>query len=595
MSEDGSASSSDSDSTTIDPVTLEIIRNSLASAAEEMGETLLRTAYSSVIREARDCSTALFGPEGDLIAQAEHIPMHLGSMPYALSENSELANDLEEDEILLFNDPYHGGQHIMDIIAFQPVFIDDERIGFAGSIAHHIDMGGGGAASLNPEVATTYGEGFRFRPLRLTTDTEAYDVFLDILATNVRASEYVIGDFKAQLSANRRGVERLREIATKYGTDIYATALNELDAYAERFMRSRLVSLPNATATGTETVEIDEPPAVAEADTTVHVEVTINHDDITVDFDGTASEVAGYINSPIASTYSAAYFAVLAAIGGSDLPVSSGIYRPIHIDIPEGTLVNPSEPTATRARMKTCCRVFDAVLQALAVIAPDIVPASAFNSTTPIVFAKQFDDTTEVFMDLPGGGWGGFAGGDGAPATTNPLENEMNIPVEAIEQDHPWLRVSEYQLRTDSGGIGEFRGGLGVRRVFEIVHGPVSGTGYTGRITNGSWGVRNGGPGVGATTECVRTADYHETLGTTWNIKLDTGDRVEVGMGGGGGYGDPANRDIVAIAQDVAADFVSFEAAQQNYGVEPSKLRDSLRIVLGTAYEAYADNRNWED
>ncbi|UTF55657.1 hydantoinase B/oxoprolinase family protein [Natronosalvus rutilus] len=579
----------------IDPVTLEILRNSLQNAAEEMGETLLRTAYSSVIREARDCSTALFGPDGDLIAQAEHIPMHLGSMPYALDANFKRADELTEDEILIFNDPYHGGQHIVDIVAFQPVFLDGERVGFAGSIAHHIDMGGGGAASLGPEVATTYGEGFRFPPLTLDLNSREFEHFVDTLATNVRASEYVVGDFNAQLSASRRGVERLEEIAGKYGTDLYLEALNSLDSYAERFMRSRIAELPDSAGTGTETVEVDAPEAVADADTTVRVEVRVNGDEIGVDFDGTAPEVPGYINSPIASTHSAAYFAILAALGGSDLPISAGIYRPIELTVPSGTIVNPTEPTATRARMKTAGRVYDAVLQALAQIAPEVVPAGAFNSTTPIVFGKQFEGHTEVFMDLPGGGWGGYAGGDGAPATTNPLENELNIPVEALEQDHPWLCVNAYQLRTDSGGPGEFRGGLGVRRAFEVVDGPATGTGYTGRVENGAGGVNGGKPGGTGRVRCNRSTGTSEDLGTTWELDLASGDEVEVEMGGGGGYGSVAYRDIDAIARDVASDFVSFNGAVTDYDVEPAQVRDALESLLGTGYDAFAEWYGWSE
>ncbi|WP_338726914.1 hydantoinase B/oxoprolinase family protein [Haladaptatus sp. DJG-WS-42] len=576
----------------IDPATLEIVRNSLHSAAEEMGETLLRTAYSSVIREARDCSTALFGPDGDLIAQAEHIPMHLGSMPYALAHNFEVAASLGEDEILVFNDPYHGGQHIVDIIAFHPVFVGGERIGFAGSIAHHIDMGGQGAASLGTGVSTTYGEGFRFPPLVLDTTSREFDNFVRTLASNVRASEYVIGDFNAQLSANRRGVERLSGIATKYGVETYREVLSELDSYAERFMRSRIAALDDRTATGSETVEI-EAPGDEPVDTTVRVEVTVDGDELTVDFTGTADQFPGYINSPIASTHSAAYFAVLASLGGEDLPISAGVYRPIAIEAPSGTLVNPTEPAATRARMKTCCRIYDAVLRALSDLSPERVPASAFNSTTPIVFAKQFDDHTEVFMDLPGGGWGAYPGGDGASATTNPLQNEMNIPIEAIEQDHEWLRVADYSLVPDSGGVGEYRGGLGVRRAFEIASGPASSTGYAGRLENGAWGVGGGGTGMPGDTSVTRTDGTESPLGTVWDTPLDTGDVVSVTMGGGGGYGEYANRSVARVAADVASGFVSFEQAVSAYDVAEDDLTDALTDLLGDGFEAYAAYHGW--
>lgn len=578
--------------TDVDPITVEVVRHSLSSAAEEMGETLLRTAYSSVIREARDCSTALFDDEGNLVAQAEHIPMHLGSMPYALRSNLELARSLDDGEFLVFNDPYSGGQHIIDIVAFNPVFVDGERVGFAGSIAHHIDMGGAGAASLGATVSTTYGEGFRFKPLVLPTEGSEYDTFESILASNVRASEAVLGDFNAQLSANRRGVTRMSEIATKYGVETFRAALDELDAYAERFMRTRIADLPDETGSATETVEINAPPAVAEADTEVHVEVSVDGEEVTVDFAGTSPEVAGYINAPVASTHSAAYFAVLATLGGTDLPISAGIYRPIDVQTERGTMVDPTEPTATRARMKTCCRVYDAVLAALAEIAPEKVPASAFNSTTPIVFGKRFDERTEVFMDLPGGGWGGHPEGDGASATTNPLENEMNIPVEAIEQDHPWLRVAEYALRPDSGGVGAHRGGLGVTRAFEIVDGPAEGTGYTGRLENGAWGV---GGGTGATGEVfIERADgTREPQGTTWSVELDSGDRFVVKMGGGGGYDDPSKRSFDALVVDVLLGHGSFESAVEEYGAAADELRAALGDRLDDAFDLVASRRGW--
>lgn len=579
----------------VDPVTVEIIRNSLDSAAEEMGETLLRTAYSSVIREARDCSTALFDAEGELVAQAEHIPMHLGSMPYALSANFELATELDEGEFLVFNDPYSGGQHIIDIIAFHPAYADGELIGFAGSIAHHIDMGGPGAASLGTDTATSYGEGFRFKPLVIDADSREFDHFVRTLASNVRSSEAVIGDFNAQLSANRRGVTRLREIATKYDVETYRAVLDELDEYAERFVRTRIEDIADATGTASETVEIDAPPALADADTTVQVTVTVDDDELAIDFDGTAPEVPGYINAPIASTHSAAYFAVLATLGGDGLPISAGAYRPISIETRRGTMVDPTEPTATRARMKTCCRVCDAVLGALAEIAPDRVPASAFNSTTPLVFSKEVGETIEVFMDLPGGGWGGHANGDGASATTNLLENEMNIPVEAIEQDHPWLRVAEYSLRENSAGDGSSRGGLGVRRAFEIADGPASGIGYTGRLENGAWGIEGGGSGATGSVFVSRKDGSIDELGTTWSVDLEAGDQFVMEMGGGGGYGEPGDRSLESVARDVRDGNVTLEKATEGFGVDTAALLSELEESVGAAYDAYAAYRGWPE
>lgn len=363
----------------IDPVTLNIVGHALISVAEEMSLALIRSSYSTIVREAKDCSTAILDAEGNIVAQAETIPMHLNSISSAFRGCAQIhkINELRANEVLITNDPYKGGQHLPDIFLFTPIHHDKTLVGFSGSVAHHLDVGGSGPGSTNPSANDIFSEGFIIPALKIELNTDFNEsLFGQIFAANVKVPQKSIGDLNAQLAANRTGRNRIQELIKKYGLDLVLSCMQELMNYSERRTREEIAKIPDGIYLGEEFVE-----GFSEEFFKIKVKVQIRGSDITVDFSGTDKQAKGIINAPLASTKAAVYTAMKCILTDKTVLCNEGCNRPIRIIVPYGSILNPRPPAPVRGRTNACLRVFDAIMRAFSRAVPKRVIATGINLT----------------------------------------------------------------------------------------------------------------------------------------------------------------------------------------------------------------------
>jgi N-methylhydantoinase B len=436
----------------LDPISLQVMIGGLRAACDEMGATLIRSAYSANIKERHDCSTALFDARGELVMQAEHIPVHLGSMPDAVA--AVLDETQSPGDAWILNDPYRGGTHLPDVTLISAVFAADELLGFAACRAHHADIGGPNPAGMPARSRTLDEEGVVIPPTRLE------DGELERLAAQMRSPRQRLADLRAQAAANRIGELRLRELAERHGAEQLRAGMDEILAYAERRTRVALAGLPNGSYAAEDVLEddVDGEPR----DVTLQLEATIHDDRLVLDFSGTDAQIDGNLNCPLSVTKSAAFFAVR-VLTDPDAPPCAGAYRPIEVIAPEGCLLNARFPAAVAAgNVETSSRVADLTIAALAGARP--VPAQGQGTMNNLTLAGE----GFTYYETLGGGQGACPDTDGPSAIHVAMSNTLNTPVEALESEFP-LRVRELALRRGSGGDGSRRGGDGIVREIEAL------------------------------------------------------------------------------------------------------------------------------
>jgi N-methylhydantoinase B len=496
----------------LDPITLQVLVGGLRAACDEMGATLIRSAYSANIKERHDCSTALFDAGGELVMQAEHIPVHLGSMPDAVA--AVLGEEQRPGSGWILNDPYRGGTHLPDITLISPVFADDGLLGFAASRAHHADVGGPTPGSMPARSTTLAEEGVVIPPTRATPEE------LERLAGLMRAPRQRLADLRAQQAANRIGEIRLGELAARHGTAPLRQGMEEILAYGERRTRAALAALPDGAYGAGDVLEDDS--AGEERDVTLRLVATIEGDRLRLDFTGTDPEVAGNLNCPLSVTKSAAFFAVR-VLTDPDAPPSAGAHRPIEVVAPPGCLLNARAPAAVAAgNVETSSRVADLVFAALAGACP--VPAQGQGTMNNLTLANE--DFT--YYETLGGGQGACPDAPGPSAVHVAMSNTLNTPVEALETEFP-LRVRELSLRAGSGGAGRQPGGEGLIREIEALA-PMRFTLITERRRHPPRG-RDGG-GDGAPGANLRNGG---PLPGKCEGELRPGDTLRIETPGGGG------------------------------------------------------------
>ena len=504
----------------LDPVTLSVLASALAGIAEEMGAVLIRGAYSSNVKERRDCSTALFDREGRMVAQAEHIPVHLGAMPEAVA--AVIEREPDPGDVFIVNDPYSGGTHLPDITLVSPISHADEIVGFAVTRAHHSDVGGMRPGSMPSDSRDLYQEGLVIPPLRLVRAGEYVRDVLDLILANVRTPEVRRGDLRAQIAANQLGERRLRELIERRGRDTVGAAFEEVLAYAERRTREAITELPDGEYEAEDQLEGD---GVSDEDVPIRVRAVVEGDSITADFEGTSGAVAGNVNCPLAVTRSACYFA-LRVLLPSDLPANAGTYAALDIRAPEGSLVNARPPSAVVAgNVETSQRVADAVLLAFA-RAVDLPAQGQGTMNNLIIGGRGF-----TYYETIGGGQGASATGAGASGVHVGMSNTLNTPVEALELEYP-MRVERYELEYGSGGAGKHHGGDGIERAVRVLE-PASLSLLTDRRRHAPQGADGGEPG-----RAGRNSLNGEELPPKAGRELAAGDVVSVRTPGGGGYGE---------------------------------------------------------
>jgi len=497
----------------LDPVTLSVLSSALSGIAEEAGAVLIRGAYSSNIKERRDCSAALFDAQGRMVAQAEHIPVHLGAMPEAVA--AVIEREPEPGDVWILNDPYRGGTHLPDVTLVSPLAIDGDTVGYAVTRAHHSDVGGMRPGSMPADSREIWQEGIVIPPLRLD------DGVLELILANVRTPDVRRGDLRAQTAANRLAGRRLEELVERRGRDVVEQAFEEVLAYAERRTRERLREVPDGTYEAERELEGD---GVSDDDIRIAVAVTVDGDALRIDFDGTAEQVAGNVNCPLAVTRSACYFA-LRTLLPADVPANAGTYAAVTIQAPEGSVVNAGSPAAVVAgNVETSQAIADAVLRALGE-AVDL-PAQGQGTMNNLIIGGR----GWTYYETIGGGQGASTHGDGPSGVHVGMSNTLNTPIEALELEYP-MRVERYELREGSGGAGEHRGGDGVERAVRVLEAAQLSL-LTDRRRHAPEGAAGGEPG--AVGENLLN---DEELPPKATRELREGDVVTVRTPGGGGHG----------------------------------------------------------
>ena len=535
----------------LDPITIEVIGSALSSIVEETGEALIRASYSTNIKERRDCSTALFDAQGRTLCQAEHIPIHLGSFIGIIGHilKNHPIEDIKPGDAFIGNDAYAGGgTHLPDIVLAEPIFVDNKLSAWTVNLAHHADFADRGHAHI-------YQEGLRIPPIRLYRGGEAQKDVLDLILLNCQVPRERLSDLRAQMAANRLGVQRFRALCDKYGADTVLAAGEGLLDHAERKMRAGIAAIPDGTyrfADVFDNAEFDDNLPLA-------VEITVTGDAMRLHFDSPPQRRAG-INMTYTALLATVYYVIKSVVDPTIRP-NAGLARPLTVTAPEGTVLNCVHPAAVNGRIQTCQRVSDMILGALAQAVPARVMACTNSSCTVATFVGQQpkDGALWVYLETMGGGSGARATKDGLDGVHVHTTNTSNLPVEALELEYP-LTLVRYELIGGSGGAGKFRGGMALRRVYRA-DAPCRVRVDVSRIRSRSWGLFGGLPGAHGGIEPGPGVVFERD-----NAALEPGQWFAVITPGAGGYGPPAERDRAAIARDLAEDVIDAATAREVYG-----------------------------
>jgi N-methylhydantoinase B len=551
-----------------DPIAMEVFSNRLLSITEDMGNTLIRSSFSTNIKERKDCSVGLFDAGGRLIAQASHIPLHLGSL--LGSVQAVLARydvtQMRDGDAFVLNDPYlAGGTHMPDISIVTPVFIDGAVHAFAANVGHHSDVGGPVPGSISGRARSIFEEGLRLPVIRLVRGGELDEDLLALIAHNSRDPDERSLDLKVQIAANARGVRLTRELVGRMGLAAVTEAVDDLLAYTARRLRNRIRDMADGEASFTAYLDDD---GLGGDPVPIRATVIVQGDRLVVDFAGTGPEARGALNVVESALRATVYYAVKTLLDPNLLP-NSGMFAAVDIRAEPGTLVNPRFPAAVGARSITCNKIARALFGAFALLLPperamasshDIVPAIIFSGP------RRGGDGTFVYLETIGGGMGARSDADGMEAIHVHLTNTSNLPAEALENEYSLL-VDEYALVPDSGGAGRHRGGLGIaRQIRATCDGIVFSVRSDGHVL-GAPGLAGGKPG--GTARLLRNAGTNreeELSSKTASIVLAEGETIRLATPGGGGFGDPSERDPAALAADLRAGKVSPARAREDYG-----------------------------
>ncbi len=550
-----------------DPILFEIVAHALVAAAEEMSIAVWRTSRSTTVRELLDYSTAVFDADGRNIAQAARMPVHLNSMELCLQEIAARhipLDDWREGDVVVTNDPYAGGQHLPDFIAFKPVFAEGRRIAITCALIHHVDVGGGAAGGYNARAIEVFQEGLRIPPVRIMRDNAVVDDMLRSILANVRDPDTFRGDFLSQLAALEIGARSVRILAARYGVDRLLAVSAELLDHAERSMRAAIRAMPDGVYTGEDFVDGD---GLEPGRKRIAARIAIAGDAMSIDFEGTSLQAAGPINATMATTRSAVYYAAIAAAGTIDpmlaQQANSGCYRPISVTAPEGTLVNAGFPAPVSMRMLTGHRIATATLRAFAAAMPGRIPAAyygvTFNHAINILHA---DGRRQVYFDYSIGGWGAHPEMDGPSGFAAGFHNGQNTPVEMVEALFP-LRFRRYGFVPDSGGAGRTRGGLGLERSWEFLAERGLFNASFDAFQSPPYGLAGGKDGGGGSLSVRRGDQTKAVPAKTIGEELRAGDVVTMITPGGGGYGPPSARDPDALASDLRDGLITEQGLQR--------------------------------
>ena len=549
---------------TIDPVTFAVLKSAFESIVDDMAYTVMRTARSPIVRDVLDYSATMCDAKGRILAQAKTVALHLGAVPDAMEAiQRHYGDDLNPGDVIILNDPYDGGMHLPDIFMFKPIFDGAQHIGYAVVICHHCDVGGRVPGSNASDSTEIFQEGLRIPPLKLFDRGVRNKTLFDIIAKNVRLPDLVIGDLEAQLATCALGEREFLRLTEKYGIPLVEKFLAEFLDYGERLVRKAFAIWPDGSYAFTDYIDGD---GFDESEIPIHVTITVKGDHIGVDFEGSAPQVKGAINSTLSFVKSATYLAVRCVLD-PDVPNNAGLYRCVDVSAPKGSVLNPEFPAPVAARALTGYRVVDTVLGALAAIVPERVCAAGEGGNTVVCLGGYDSETREPFIvvDMINGALGARATRDGIDAVTNPSQNMSNMPVEIMEATYP-LMIEEYALRDDSCGAGRTRGGLGVVRQYRLLADEAVMQLRADRYAHAPYGLFGGKPGA-LSRNLLSEAGNFELLASKVTRNVGKGTVIRHEQAGGGGYGDPLTRPPEAVLEDVLDGKISPAYARDGFGV----------------------------
>ncbi len=538
------------------PIELEILRHALTAAAAEMDVTIWRTSRSTIVRELLDYSTAVFDRDGYNVAQSARIPQHLNSMGAGLQTLVRQFLPLEawdEGDVVITNDPYCGGQHIPDILAFRAVFVDGQRIGIVGTTCHHLDMGGISAGSYGATATEVFQEGLRIPPVKLYRRGVLNEEVLALMRQNVRRPDMLWGDLQAQMASLAVGEANLQRVAGRYGTATLIRGCAQILDGSERAMRAMIGRMPDGHYEFTDFIDDD---GLTDTPIRVHATIDIAGEEMVVDLSGSGPQALGPINATLASSSSAVFYAVMAC---ADVPIAAnaGCYRPVRVIAPEGTIVNASHPAPVANRVVVTHRLATTLLGALHQAVPDRIPAAYYGVSYVCTF-QTIGDAGErsVLVEIEVGGGGGHPQQDGLNGYSSGMHNNANIPVEMIESELP-LTITHYELLPDTAGAGRYRGGLGLVREWRVDSPSAVFTANLERFKYQPYGLAGGAPGRAGALYLLRDGVRTALASKVGNVRLRRGDVIRLETSGGGGFGAPGDRPEAERARDLALGYVT--------------------------------------
>lgn len=547
-----------------DAVTFEVFRNAVTGLADEMAITVLRTAHSQLVATSMDFSAALCDPQGRVIAQANTLPLHLGSIPAAMEAVfDEFGDSIHRGDIYLLNDPSLGGMHLPDIFVFAPVFAGQTLLGFSVTVVNHTDVGGWAAGSMAVQSTSIFAEGIQIPPTRLIDAGTMNESFLRLILRNVREPELLRGDLESQLAACHTGAEGLRALAARHGVDRYAELIDELLDYSETLLRNALAEAVPGTYEFTDHIDDD---GLGSGPIVIKVRATLSAAGIELDFTGSAPQVNSALNATESFTRSAGY-AALQGVLASDIPANSGFYRPFTFVIPEASILNGRRPSARGARGLVGFRIVDAVLGALAPVFPNRVPAAGDGGPNGIAIGIVGEDGESVVLwDALAGAWGARPDRDGVDGISSLGANLTNTPVEELERSGH-IRFDGYGYLPDSGGAGRWRGGLATFRDMTVLVPEASVQIRSDRRKFLPYGLAGGAPGTPSLNVLDPDGPGEQLLDSKPHLVMTAGTRHRHVTAGGGGHGVPFERDPDRVLEDVLDGKVTHKSAERDYGV----------------------------
>lgn len=548
----------------VDPITFAVIKSGLDSIADDMAYTVVRIARSEIVKDVMDFSAAICAADGQMVAQAKTIAQHLGAIPEAMEAVLKTFDgNIHDGDVIIMNDPYHGGMHLPDIFMFVPIFYEGKRRAFAVVICHHTDVGGRVPGSNASDSTEIYQEGLRIPPLKLYDRGVLNTTLETLIKINVRVPDRVWGDLSAQFAAAQVGRRGLEKLMARYGADEVDSYLQELLDYAERMTREEIRQWPKGTYHFTDYIDND---GFTETPIPIKVAIIVNEDGtLFVDYTGSSPQVRGALNSTLSFTHSLTYLSVRCVLS-KELPNNVGMFRCVKVKAPDASILNPVMPGPCAARALTGYRVFDTMLGALAQIVPEKVPAAGEGGNSVICISGLRENRKPfIIVDMICGAWGGRPDKDGLEAVTNASQNLSNMPVEVMEAEHP-VRIEDYAFVPDTCGAGKYRGGVGIRRSYRILADDALLQMRTDRVKFLPYGLAGGEPG-GASRNAMIVDGHEQELPGKITMRVGAGALIVHEQAGAGGFGSPLERDPDAILEDYLDGKITGTFAQTHYKV----------------------------